>query len=65
MMAPKRKAAVERPPSHTDEAESAERRPSTTDRLGPPEPFEECGPSGGYGGAGTDEAEDDEAEDKD
>lgn len=56
MMAPKRKAAVEKPPPHTDEGESDQRRPSSVDRRRPPEPFEECGPSGGYGGAGTDEA---------
>ena len=56
MMAPKRKAVEEKPPPHTDEAH--DRRPSSTDRRRPPEPFEECGPSGGYGGAGTDEAED-------
>ena len=35
-------------------------RPSA-ERPRPPEPFEECGPTGGYGGAGTD----DEAKDKD
>lgn len=43
----------EKPPPHTDEARSPDRRR-------PPEPFEECGPSGGYGGAGTDEGEEDD-----
>ena len=60
MMAPKRKPAVEKPPPHTDESESRDRQPSSTDRRRPPEPFEECGPSGGYGGAGTDKAEDED-----
>jgi len=59
-MAPKRKAAVEKPPAHTDEAESNDPRRSSPDRRRQPEPFEECGPSGGYGGAGTDEAEDED-----
>ena len=57
MMAPKRKVAVEKPPPRTDEGQSDDRRPSSTDRPRPLEPFEECGPSGGYGGAGTDEGE--------
>jgi hypothetical protein len=29
--------------------------PSSANRPCPPEPFEECGPTGGYGGAGTDD----------
>lgn len=33
--------------------ERLERSPA--DRPRPPEPFEECGPTGGYGGAGTDD----------
>jgi len=36
--------------SSTDRAEK-----SLAGRRRPPEPFEECGPSGGYGGAGTEE----------
>jgi len=36
-------------------------RESARDRPRPVEPFEECGPSGGYGGAGTEDA----AKDKD
>jgi hypothetical protein len=59
-MGPKRKAAVEKPPPHTDERAFDDRRPSSTDRRRPPGPFEECGPSGGYGGAGTDEVEDED-----
>jgi hypothetical protein len=57
-MSRKPKSMTEKPPPHTDESESDGRRPSSTDRRRPPEPFEECGPSGGYGGAGTDETED-------
>jgi hypothetical protein len=53
------KPMSEKPPPHMDEAESNDRRRSSTDRR-PPEPFEECGPSGGYGGAGTDEAEEED-----
>jgi hypothetical protein len=59
-MTQKRKSAAEKPPPHTDETGSDDRRPAAKDRPRPAEPFEECGPSGGYGGAGTDEkAEDD------
>jgi len=56
-MSRKPKQIPEKPPPHTDEGESVHRWRSSTDRPQPPEPFEECGPSGGYGGAGTDEAE--------
>jgi hypothetical protein len=42
--------------THTDEKGSDHhRRQPATDRPCPPEPFEECGPSGGYGGAGTED----------
>jgi hypothetical protein len=33
--------------------ERLEKSPADPPRK-PPEPFEECGPTGGYGGAGTD-----------
>jgi hypothetical protein len=56
-MSRKPEQTTEKPPPHTDEAESDDRRPSSTGRPRPPEPFEECGPTGGYGGAGTDEAD--------
>jgi hypothetical protein len=59
-MTQKPRPAVKKPPPHTDEAGSNDRRESAADRRRPPEPFEECGPSGGYGGAGTDEAEDED-----
>jgi len=59
-MTGKPKPAMDKPPSHTDEAGSDDRRQSSADRLRRPEPFEECGPSGGYGGAGTDEAGDED-----
>jgi hypothetical protein len=56
MMARKPKPMAERPPPHTDETGSNERRRQwASDRPRPVEPFEECGPSGGYGGAGTDD----------
>jgi hypothetical protein len=58
-MAQKPKPTAEKPPPHTDETKTHDGRQSTTDWPRPIEPFEECGPSGGYGGAGTDE----EAED--
>jgi hypothetical protein len=46
----KSKATTER----GKDAGSTERaNKSPPDRPRPPEPFEECGPSGGYGGAGT------------
>ena len=58
-MVQKRKPAAEKPPPHTDETPAGDaKRQSATDRPRPVEPFEECGPSGGYGGAGTDEKED-------
>jgi hypothetical protein len=57
-MVKKPKSTAEKPPPHTDEdAPADERRQSASDRPRPGEPFEECGPSGGYGGAGTDEEE--------
>ena len=60
-MTGKPKPAMDKPPSHTDEAGSDDRRQSSSaDRRRRPEPFEECGPSGGYGGAGTDEAGDED-----
>ena len=56
MMARKRKPTAEKPPSHTDETGPDDRRQqSASERRRPAEPFEECGPSGGYGGAGTDD----------
>jgi hypothetical protein len=58
-MARKPKGSMQEPPSHTDEAKSGDRNQASPDRP-PPEPFEECGPSGGYGGAGTDETEKDD-----
>jgi hypothetical protein len=62
MMVRKPKPTAERPPSHADETGSNDRRrQSAIERPRPVEPFEECGPSGGYGGAGTDE----EAKDQD
>jgi len=62
MIVRKPKPTAERPPPHTDETGSNERRrQSASERRRPAEPFEECGPSGGYGGAGTDdEAKDDD-----
>ena len=54
-MAQKPKPGPEKPPSHTDETKTDERERPPGDRPRPAEPFEECGPSGGYGGAGTDE----------
>ena len=55
-MVKKPKPTAEKPPSHTDETGSRDRgRQSAGERRRPVEPFEECGPSGGYGGAGTDE----------
>jgi hypothetical protein len=59
-MAPKPRPTSGKPPSHTDEEASNDSRGSSTERRRPPEPFEECGPSGGYGGAGTDETEKDD-----
>jgi hypothetical protein len=60
-MVQKQKPTADKP-IHTDERGSDHhRRHRATDRPRPPEPFEECGPSGGYGGAGTeDEAKDDD-----
>jgi hypothetical protein len=57
MMVKKPKSMTEKPPPHTDEIapDDAGRQRSARDRPRPVEPFEECGPSGGYGGAGTDE----------
>ena len=61
-MVQKPKRTADKPPAHTDETGSDDRRgQSAPDRRRPPEPFEECGPSGGYGGAGTE----DEAKDED
>jgi len=61
-MVRKPKPTAEKPPPHTDETGSGDRgRESARDRPRPVEPFEECGPSGGYGGAGTEDA----AKDKD
>ncbi|PWT90219.1 MAG: hypothetical protein C5B56_05835 [Proteobacteria bacterium] len=63
MMARKRKPTAEKPPPHTDETGPDDDRgqQSASEPRRPAEPFEECGPSGGYGGAGTD----DEAKDND
>ena len=60
-MVQKPKPAAEKPPPHTDETGADDRRRSAIVRPRQAEPFEECGPSGGYGGAGTD----DEAKDED
>jgi hypothetical protein len=60
-MAQKPKPTAEKPPPHSDETGSGDRRRQAAERPRPAEPFEECGPSGGYGGAGTD----DEAKDED
>jgi hypothetical protein len=54
-MAQKPKPAAEGPPPHTDETGSSDRRQRTAERPRPVEPFEECGPSGGYGGAGAED----------
>ncbi len=54
-MMQKPKPTAEKPPPHTDETKPDVRKRSAPDRPRPTEPFEECGPSGGYGGAGTDE----------
>jgi len=55
-MVNKPKVTNEKPPPHTDETESGDRgRQSAGERRRPVEPFEECGPSGGYGGAGTED----------
>jgi hypothetical protein len=56
-MVQKPKQSADKPPVDTDETGSAERRrQSATDWPRPAEPFEECGPSGGYGGTGTEDA---------
>lgn len=54
-MAQKPKPTAKKPPPHTDETESGDGRHQGAERPRPAEPFEECGPSGGYGGAGTDD----------
>jgi len=61
-MVQKPKPTAEKPPAHAGETGSGDRRrQQATDRPRPAEPFEECGPSGGYGGAG----EEDERKDED
>jgi hypothetical protein len=60
-MVEKPKRTPKEPPAHTDETGSGDRgRQHATDRPRPAEPFEECGPSGGYGGAGTEDETKDE-----
>jgi hypothetical protein len=58
-MSQKPKPTVEKPPPHTDETGSGDSR-QQAQRRRPVEPFEECGPSGGYGGAGTEDDGEDE-----
>jgi hypothetical protein len=60
-MAQKTKPTAEKPPPHTDETGLDDRRQKAGERPRAAEPFEECGPTGGYGGAGTD----DDAKDED
>lgn len=53
-MAVRKRAATTEKPRHDRDTAAPERGDkSPADRPRPPEPFEECGPSGGYGGAGT------------
>jgi len=60
-MARKPKPTAEKPPAHTDETGSGDRSRESAGERRPVEPFEECGPSGGYGGAGTEgEAKDED-----
>ena len=59
-MAQKPKPTAEKPPPHTDETGSGDRRQQGAERPRPAEPFEECGASGGYGGAGTEDETKDE-----
>jgi len=56
MAARKTKVAPEKPTRGAKEVGANERRKKpSADRPCPPEPFEECGPTGGYGGAGMDD----------
>jgi hypothetical protein len=56
MTVEKRKAAAEKPARRDKESGADERsRNPRPRRPSPPEPFEECGPTGGYGGAGLDD----------
>jgi len=50
----KRKATADTPAPEAPEVRQTEGRPAA-DRPRPAEPFEECGPTGGYGGAGTED----------
>ena len=55
MAAGKSKATTEKPRHDTETGAPEHADKSPADRPRPPEPFEECGPSGGYGGAGSEE----------
>ena len=55
----KHKTRPDKPPPGTG-APAPQEGKTSPDRPRPPEPFEECGPTGGYGGSGmADEAKDD------
>jgi hypothetical protein len=50
------KPTAEKPARRAKEVEVKKRTDNPPrDRPRPPEPFEECGPTGGYGGAGMDD----------